>query len=206
MPPFTTIPICVDPTGTPVMERGPHPRRVTFLGGMHWLPNADGITWFAREVWPGIETTVLDATLTVIGKSPPTEVQRLRQAGARVDATGYVADPRPLLAETAVFIVPLHAGGGMRVKITDAWSWGLPVVTTTVGCEGTAVVPGENALVADTAEDFTAAVIRVLRDPDLACRLAAAGRHTVETRYDWRRVYGAWDGVYGGLVGGDGSP
>ncbi len=106
-------------------------------------------------------------------------------------------DPIPYLAETTVFIVPLHAGGGMRVKIVDAWCWGLPVVTTTIGAEGIAVQDGENVLLADTPEAFAQAVARVLQEPELAARLAAGGRRTVEICYDWRKVYRAWDEVYG---------
>jgi len=111
-----------------------------------------------------------------------------------------VEDLIPYLRETAVFIVPLHAGGGMRVKILDAWCWGLPVVTTTIGGEGIQVRDGENALAADTPEGFAQAVVRVLRKPELAARLAAGGRRTVEAHYDWREVYRAWDRVYEGVT------
>jgi len=109
-----------------------------------------------------------------------------------------VKDPQPYLEETAVFVVPLHAGGGMRVKILDAWCWGLPVVSTTIGAEGIEVRDGENILIADTVAELAGAVIRLLQEPGLAPRLAMEGRCTVEARYDWREVYRAWDEVYQG--------
>jgi glycosyltransferase involved in cell wall biosynthesis len=137
---------------------------------------------------------VPDAVLTVIGKNPPASL-----GGKGVEVTGYVVDLAPYLAETSAFIVPLHAGGGMRVKILDAWSWGLPVVSTTIGAEGIKVDPGEDILVADTAQSFAQAVIQVLKDPILAQHLAQNGRRTVTKEYDWRIVYPAWDKVYGGL-------
>jgi hypothetical protein len=199
MPPFTTISICVDPTATPPLRRAAGAHRVTFLGGMHWPPNAAGIEWFAREVWPTLSQEVPDARLTILGKSPPEPLRRLAAADERVEAPGYVDDPLPLLAETAAFVVPLFAGGGMRVKIAEAWCWGLPVVTTTVGGEGMAVADGQNALVADDAASFARATTRLLRDRPFADTLAAAGRDTAERCYDWRKVYGAWDGVYAGL-------
>jgi len=117
-----------------------------------------------------------------------------------VEVPGYVADLKPYLAETAVFVVPLHAAGGMRVKIVDAWSWGLPVVSTTIGAEGLAVRDGENVLIADTAPDFARAAVRVFRDAALQQQLRTKGRQWVEERYDWRRVYGAWDEVYERLL------
>jgi glycosyltransferase involved in cell wall biosynthesis len=107
-----------------------------------------------------------------------------------------VDDPTPLLAETAVFIVPLHAGGGMRVKILDAWTWGLPIVSTTIGAEGIAIRPGENILIADAAPAFAEALIRLLQNPTQAETIAQAGRAWVERHYNWRTVYPAWDQIY----------
>jgi glycosyltransferase involved in cell wall biosynthesis len=77
----------------------------------------------------------------------------------------------------------------MRVKILDAWARGLPVVSTTIGAEGLHYRSGEDILIADTPEDFAAAVNAVLADAGLAHRLAAAGRATVEQRYDLGHKY-----------------
>jgi glycosyltransferase involved in cell wall biosynthesis len=107
-----------------------------------------------------------------------------------------VDDPTSLLAESAVTVVPLHAGGGMRVKILDAWTWGLPVVSTTVGAEGTSHTPGKNILIADTPAAFAEAVVRVLQNPTLAHQLAEAGRQHILEAYNWRRQYRAWDLIY----------
>ncbi len=190
------IPICVDPEAQQPIEPMRNPHRVTFLGGLHWPPNAAGMAWFVEEVWPRIAARHPDATLTVIGKDPPPPLQAAQSQGRNIHITGYVEDPRPYLAETGAFIVPLHAGGGMRVKILDAWQWGLPVVSTGIGAEGIQVRDGENLLLADDAEAFAVAVTRLLADSGLAARLRQGGRATVEAEYDWRTVYRAWDQVY----------
>jgi glycosyltransferase involved in cell wall biosynthesis len=190
------IPICVDADTKPVIRREPNPKRVTFLGGLHWPPNAEGMVWFAREVWPLVSRQAPEAILTVIGKEPPKELVALGDESPAVEVCGYVDDPAPYLRQTAAFIVPLHAGGGMRVKIVDAWSWGLPIVSTTIGAEGTAYRDRQNVLIADNASDFAQRVIRLLLEPACAEELAATGRRTVMTHYDWRHVYRAWDEVY----------
>lgn len=190
------IPICVDPVAQSPIEPANRPRRVTFLGGLHWPPNAAGMVWFLDEVWPQVVARHPDATLTIIGKDPPAALQHAEDGGRNVDVTGYVDDPRPYLAETAAFIVPLHAGGGMRVKILDAWQWGLPVVSTSIGAEGIQVRDGENLLLAGSAADFAAAVTRVLDDPALAEQLRCGGHSTVEAEYDWRVIYQAWNDIY----------
>jgi glycosyltransferase involved in cell wall biosynthesis len=204
IPNSAVIPICGDPEEMPVVNHKADARRVTFLGGLHYLPNAQGVRWFAEQVFPLVSARVPDATFTVIGKNPPAAIQRLTvptrnthaTRATRITVTGYVADPRPYLEETAAFVVPLLAGGGMRVKIVDAWCWGLPVVSTTVGAEGIACRDGENILIADDVESFARAVARVLREPDLARRLRESGRRWAEEHYDWRKVYTAWDQAY----------
>lgn len=191
----TTIPICLDIISKPRIPVYPRPCRVTFLGGLHWPPNAAGVTWFAEQVWPLIVDQVPNAVLTVIGKEPPASLQN---AVGQVEATGYVDDPTPLLAESAAFIVPLHAGGGMRVKIIDAWSWGIPIVSTTIGAEGIDYQHGEQLLIADDPASFAAAVVKLLQQPDLCHQLREAGRVQVEQQYDWRQQYLAWERVWAG--------
>jgi glycosyltransferase involved in cell wall biosynthesis len=93
-------------------------------------------------------------------------------------------------------VVPLRAGGGMRVKILDAFARGIPVVSTSIGCEGIAATPGEEILIADDPADFAGAVVEVMRDKQLARRLSERGRQLVEARYDWRVVYRRMDSIY----------
>lgn len=201
VPNSAVIPICGDPEASPPFTRHPDARRVTFLGGLHYPPNAQGVLWFAEQVFSRVLVQAPGAVLTVIGNRPPREILKLKSQipVQNFEITGYVADPTPYLEETAVFIVPLLAGGGMRVKIVDAWTWGLPVVSTTVGAEGIEIRPGENILIADTPGDFAQATVRLLHEPDAGQRMAEAGRRWVESYYDWRQVYPRWDEVYAGL-------
>lgn len=187
------IPICVDPSVVVNSENKTRRFRVTFLGGMHWPPNAEGVKWFLKEVWPQVASVVPDAVLTLIGKRPP----RLPASSpGKIESVGFTPDVKRYINETAVFIVPLLAGGGMRVKILDAWSWRLPVVSTTIGAEGLETKHGENILLADTAGAFGESVVQVLRNRSLANLLSEQGRGTVEIHYDWKRIYSSWDLVY----------
>lgn len=192
--PSTVIPICADPLEVTPVARAAKGHRITFLGGLHWPPNAQGILWFAKHIFPQVQAEIPEAKLTVIGKNPPAGLE-----GEGVEVTGYVTDLTSYLAETAVFIVPLHAGGGMRVKILDAWSWGLPIVSTTIGAEGINIQDGENILIADTPQTFAQAVVRIFKDKTLAYHLAQGGRQAALNKYNWRTIYSAWDEIYNGL-------
>lgn len=190
------IPICNDAAGEPPVTPSAHPRRVTFLGGLHYPPNAQGILWFAANVFPRILERVPDARLTVIGRQPPDALARLGIPEDNLDIPGFVDDPLPYLQDTAAFVVPLLAGGGMRVKIVDGWRWGLPIVSTTVGAEGIRYEAEKHLLLADEPDSFADAVVRLLCDPALRQSLGETGRLWVEQQYDWRAVYGRWEDVY----------
>ncbi len=203
---FTTLPICIDPTAVAPVAHPPTYRStdspaptVLHLGTMFWPPNVAGVLWFAREVLPLVWQQLPAARFVVVGKNPPAEVQALA-ADPRIEVTGYVADPLPYLAAADAFIVPLFSGGGMRVKIVDAWLWGLPIVSTPIGAEGIELHEGENILIAGDAAAFAAATVRVLTDAELNQRLRLAGRRWVEARYDWRVVYRRVDAVYARLA------
>ena len=185
----TVIPIGVDLQELPVITRRPGGNHIVHIGTMYWPPNADGVRWFIEHVYPRIRTARPDVVFDVIGTRPPRALRALARPGSGFNVTGHVEDPTPYLERAGAFVVPLRAGGGMRVKILNALAQGLPVVSTTMGCRGIAVEPGRHVLVADTAADFADGVLRVLNDDGLAAQLGRNGRQLVETRYDYRHLY-----------------
>ncbi|RRR69442.1 MAG: glycosyltransferase [Candidatus Viridilinea halotolerans] len=188
LPPTAIIPIAIDAQGEPPVQRVAQPRTILSMATMFWPPNVDGVLWFAHEVYPLIKAAVPEAEFAVVGARPPAHVRQLAIGDASINVTGYVADPQPFLEAAAALIVPVRAGGGMRVKILEALARGLPIVSTTIGYEGIALQPGEHLLVGDTPEAFAAAVIELLRHPQRGVQLAAAGRMLAERVYDWRVV------------------
>lgn len=202
-PDVPEVPIRVIPNGvdssffTP--DGGPEdPRSVLFTGAIDYYPNTDGVLSFAAEVWPRIRAVAPEAMFTVVGKDPPPRVRALARDGIVV--TGTVPDVRPWMRRAAVFVVPLRVGSGTRLKILEALATGRAVVSTSLGCEGLDVTPGDDILVADTPQAFADAVVRCLRDPGLRERLGARGRALVERRYRWEAIGNALSDVYD-LVG-----
>jgi len=205
---FTVAPISVDPAGVDRVSHTPQPGKgplILHLGTMFWPPNVEGVLWFARQVLPLIHQTQPDARFAIVGKNPPPQVQALA-ADPRIEVTGYLSDPLPYLSAAAAFVVPLFAGSGMRVKILDAWLWGIPIVTTSLGAEGIAVRPGENILLADDPAQFAAAVLSLLHDPVLNQRLRSQGRAWVEAYYSAQTIYAQIDALYDRLLSSPPAP
>lgn len=186
---ITVVPIAVDTSSTQPVRRQPGSANIVSLGTLHYPPNADGIRWFLKEVFPLVRREAPRASLTIVGKNPPQDflLAAASSAGAIV-VTGYVPDLTPHLEEAALMVVPVRAGGGMRVRILEAFARGMPVVTTTVGLEGIEARPGEDVLIADTPAEFSERVVELLEDEQLQARLSANGRRLAETRYDWQVV------------------
>ncbi|MDO8688392.1 MAG: glycosyltransferase [Dehalococcoidia bacterium] len=171
--------------GAPVM---------VFTGTMDYRPNVDAAVWFCHQVLPLVRREQPSAKLLLVGRDPSQAVKSL--AGHGVSVTGSVEDVRPYLHQGNVFVAPLRMGSGTRLKILEAMSAGLPVVSTTIGLEGIAATPGEEALVADDPKSFASRVLELLADPARAGSLATRARLLVERRYDWEVILPALGEVY----------
>jgi polysaccharide biosynthesis protein PslH len=160
--------------------------QVIFTGTMDYYPNIQAVLFFAQHCWPHIRAQIPGATWLIVGKKPLAGVQRLAELPG-VTVTGQVADVRPYLAASAVAIAPLLTGSGTRLKILEALAMRKAVVSTSIGCEGLAVVSGKCLLIADQPQAFAQTVVDLLRDKERRKDLGAAGRSLVEANYSWEQ-------------------
>jgi len=196
--PISTIPIAVDTHELQPIRRQPGSKNIVTLGTLHYPPNADGIRWFMNEVFPLVRQRIPEASLTIIGKNPPRDfLEAARQNPGAIEVTGYVTELPPYFEKSALMVVPVRAGGGMRVRILEAFAYAMPVVTTTVGLEGIEARCDEDVVVADTPSDFAARVCELLENESQQAGLARNGRRLAETRYDWQVVLSAMRPIYG---------
>jgi glycosyltransferase involved in cell wall biosynthesis len=193
---ITVIPIAVDTDEVTQVVRPAEANHILHIGTMYWPPNIDGIKWFIDQVYPHIRAKQAQVVFDVVGARPPQELLDLNNSGLGINVTGYVEDPTPYLEAARVMVVPLRAGGGMRVKILNALAQGLPIVSTTIGCEGIAVESGRHLLIADTPEEFAQATLRLLEDRCLADELGQNGRRLIQTTYDYRAACQPLDEIY----------
>lgn len=144
-------------------------RRVLYIGSAHYPPNLHGLKWFLNECWPLIHKAHPDVTFEVIGRGS----EALHPAPRSVELRGYVPDLSTAYENGEVFVVPLFSGSGVRIKILDAITRRLPVVSTSVGYAGLELEPDKHLLVADEAESFARQVCDLLDHPGKADRIAA---------------------------------
>ena len=195
--PITVIPIAVDAQQIQPAVRQMDSFNILTMGTLYYPPNADGIRWFIQDVFPLILRSLPKAKLTVVGKNPPKDFLRFaNESQGSIVITGYVPDLDPYFAESTLMVIPVRAGGGMRVRILEAFARAMPVVTTTVGLEGIQAQPGEDVLVADDPKDFADSVIRLLTDKTLQDQLSVNSRRLAEKKYDWQITLKDLEKVY----------
>jgi len=168
---------------------------IIFVGSLDWPANLDAINYFRSSIWPELKKLNLSIRLKVIGKGRDNRFPHdIGSSG--IEYLGFVDDIRPHVWSSLAFIVPLRIGGGTRLKILDAMALGIPVISTSIGCEGIDVSDGHNIVIADTARDFALGIKRLSEDSKLRNILSQKGRELVTSKYSWQIIYNELKGLY----------
>lgn len=173
--------------------------RVLFVGNYRHHPNVEAVFWLMERVWPTVRARLPAATVSLVGPGlDAVRADALRRLGA--DVPGRVEDLVACYLDAAVFANPVLSGGGMRGKILEAFACAIPVVSTSVGLEGTAGEDGVHWRRADSPDAFAAALVALLRSPDDRAAMGSEARTLVEARYDVRRVLARVEEVFESVV------
>jgi glycosyltransferase involved in cell wall biosynthesis len=159
--------------------------RLIFAGRLDQYSNRDAILHFCASVWPLVRDTIPEMSFTIIGSNPPPHLIEIAKNDRRIDLLGYVDDVRPHFARAMAMVCPIRDGGGTRVKILDAMAMGMPIISTTIACEGIHVVPGVDLLIADTPAEFNEKIREVYKNDTLRATLGARARAKAEEIYSW---------------------
>jgi len=154
---------------------------LVFVGGFQHPPNLDAAEWLIDEILPEVRRALPDLILHIIGSKMPENLARRSARGLRIH--GFVHDLEPYMNGCRVSVAPLRYGAGVKGKVNQAMSHGLPVVATSCAAEGMYAEHGRELLVADDAKAFAAEICRLYRDRTLWQRLAENGRRNVEQHF-----------------------
>ncbi|MFC6669016.1 glycosyltransferase [Marinobacterium aestuariivivens] len=188
--------IVVIPNCVPLPEKATHVSddqdeiNILFVGAMRYLPNKDAVIWFVENILPKIkEKSLRPLSVTLVGFDPDQQVRDLGNTPG-VTVTGGVDSVEPYFGKCHFFISPIRFGGGTRIKILEAMSYGKAVVSTTVGVEGIAVVNDHEIILADDEEQFAAACLDLMNDAGRRNNIGVKARDVIKREYTLNAIVG----------------
>lgn len=157
---------------------------LVFYGAMDYWPNVQAAQWFSDNVFPKIKREMDGAIFYIAGSNPSKELKKLEDREGVV-VTGFVEDIRDYIALADICVMPLQIARGIQNKVLEAMAMGKCVVTTSGSFEGISAEPGRDLVVADSAEDFSESVLRLLQDEIFRAKLGGNARAIMEKNYSW---------------------
>jgi len=154
-------------------------RDLVFVGGFRHPPNLDAMQWFIGDVFARIRAQLPGIRFHCIGAAVPDSLRELAATQPGVEIHGFVPDVVPYMDGVRIAVAPLRFGAGVKGKVNLSMAHGQPVVATTCGVEGMHLRDGEDVLVADDAEAFAQAVVRLYQNEALWRRLSTAGLQNI---------------------------
>lgn len=126
--------------------------------------------------------------------------QRIIQTGFLADGARFMPD-FDLIVLPSVF-TPTQAGEGFGMVLIEAMSHEVAVIATRCGAPPEIITHEQDGLLVPPKDGpaLAEAMLRLLNDPDLRRRLAAAGLATVRQRFDSAQTAAALDALYAGLL------
>lgn len=185
--PMHTVPAGVDiDKYTQYTNIKPEPLSVGFIGSLDWIPNLEGLKWFANEVWPQVRAQVPNARFQIAGRNMPDYLKNWNNHG--IEVLGEVDDQYQFMARQEILVVPLFSGSGMRIKIIEGMAMGRAVISTTIGAEGINYTAAENMMLADDARTFSFKIATALLTEGRTESLGQEAKKLIAEQYDNKRL------------------
>ncbi|MDQ2947272.1 MAG: glycosyltransferase family 4 protein, partial [Acidobacteriota bacterium] len=177
---------------TPEIERPG--ARLLFVGSFRHFPNIVAYRFFIEQVWPELRRRSSEIRVTVVAGPGPLLYWREHTGlneipvDDRIDFHGFVRDVRPLYIEANLVIVPTLVSAGTNLKVLEALAMERAVVSTTSGCAGLGLQHGVDIWIANSAHEFSDAILELLSNRELRQRIARSGKLRAEQQYGWVQI------------------
>jgi glycosyltransferase involved in cell wall biosynthesis len=168
--------------------------RLLFIGSFRHFPNIAAYRFFTEQVWPLLRDKFPNMSLTVVSGGDYLTYWRAftdspePAPDPRIRLLGFVADVRPLYAETNLVLVPTTVSAGTNVKVLEAMAMERAVISTSSGCAGLGLLHGHSVWVADSAESFAAGGATLINDPERRRHIALAAHGVARRNFDWTAI------------------
>lgn len=151
------------------------------MGAMNWQPNVQAADWLLQKIWPLVKVKFPTAKLYLAGKDM--QARYFKSQNQQLHVIGRVNNAFEFMLSKNIMLVPLLSGSGMRIKIVEGMALGKVIISTSIGAEGIAYTHKINILIADSPEEFAAAVELALTNAELCQQISENARELVSEKY-----------------------
>ncbi len=151
-----------------------------------WRHNVEGAEWFIEYVLPLLRISEPNIKLLLLGKHLPKNF--LKYSVDNVESIGFVENITDYYNRASLFISPLFVGSGIRIKILESLSFGVPVIATSIGAEGIELSESDGLFVSDDPQKQAAIILDLLHKPNEIKRLGENAKSSIEKKYNIRTI------------------
>lgn len=157
---------------------------ILFYGAMCRSENYLSAIWFIEKVFPKLEP--LGFRFIVVGNKPHESLIKYDN-GKTICITGFVDDVSLYFENSLCLVAPLVAGAGIKIKILEAMSSGLPVLTNEVGIEGIFAKNETEYFFCETPEDYEKRIIELSNSVDLIKRMELNAKKFIQENFNYQQ-------------------
>ncbi|MGL5083351.1 MAG: glycosyltransferase [Microcoleaceae cyanobacterium] len=159
-----------------------------FVGNLSVPANIDAILYFVEHIWPRILNKKSSCELVIVGLNPSPQILQLANQNS-IKLYANVPDLKPMYQNATVAIVPLRFGAGTKIKVLEAFGFGVPVVSTSIGAEGLSVYNGQHLIITDAPDEFADSCLQLLNEPETCRQLSVAAWEYFQAQHNPEMIY-----------------
>jgi glycosyltransferase involved in cell wall biosynthesis len=177
---------------------------ILYMGNYKWIQNWEAAELLANKVFPFIKSQIPNAKLIIAGQFPTPQVKMLANKSLDIEVLELrdndFAGVVNTYLKSGLFVAPMYAPGGTRLKILAAMAAMVPVVTTPIGAEGYGAEDGKSILIANTPQELAQKSVEVLKNKKLYETVSQKARKLVDTKFSWEPISRKLESIYEDLV------
>ncbi len=151
------------------------------IGSMNWSPNVEAVNWLVTSIFPAIRKELPNAKLYIAGSFMPKEF--VTDATKGIEVVGFVDNVSDFMTTKGIMLAPLKSGSGVRIKILEGMSFGVPIITTKIGAEGINGQNGTDLFIAKNETEFIQAAISLSNSKEKRASLGSNAKQYIENNY-----------------------
>jgi GT2 family glycosyltransferase len=158
---------------------------IAFLGNYRHTPNVVAVKWFVKNVMPLLKEELPEVKFLIYGANVNDEVEELESEN--VEVKGYVENLDEVFKTCRIFVAPLQSGAGIKGKVIECLSYGVPSILSSIAVEGSGIRDGFEALIAEKPEDWVLAIKRLYTDAELWNKISKNALEFVKKEYSFEK-------------------